>query len=202
MKKITLTVASDDEKDSVLRIRMGPKGKGKRKPTHEIRIPFTLMFTDMFRRGVLTPQDEQLFFTKDDDRALIAYHYINTATADKAPAFASLQQIIPAHLILASVVYKELAELTDTYIANVMLEMETEVPDIDAHVFFMQMIERCTPKVNSFMQNTMARLGDADLTELYQSILKPYAVLAEHAADRKPKVTYHPEVLNGDGLAS
>ena len=196
MKKITLNTAPGDEKDSVLRIRMGPKGKRKRKPTVEINIPFTLMFTDMFKRGVLTPQDEQLFFTKDDDRALIAYHFINSQAQDKAPAFASIQQIIPAHLILASVVYKELAELTDTYIANVLLEMETEVPDIDAHVFFMQMIERCMPKVNAFMRGTLADMTDASRTELYQSILKPYATLAEHAAIREPKVTYHPEVLN------
>lgn len=195
MKKITLAVAPGDEKDSVLRIQMGPKGEP---PTVEVRIPFTLMFTDMFQRGVLAPQTEHLFFTKDDDRALIAFHFIDSQTKGEAPEFATIQQIIPANLILASVVYKELAELTDTYIANVLLEMEAEVPDPDEHVFFMEMIEKCIPKINDFMADPMAKMTDASRTELYQSILKPYATLADHAAIRKPNVTYHPEVLNSE----
>ncbi len=199
MKKISLNVAPGDEKDSHLRIRMGPKGGAI--PTHEILIPFTLMFTDMFHRGVLAPMDERLFFTKDDDRALIAYHYINSATANEAPDHASIQQIIPANLVLASVAYKELAGLTDTFIDNVLLEMEDEEPDLDKHIFFAELIDKCVPKVNAFMIDPLSRLSDESKTELYLSILKPYAVFAENAADRKPKVTYHPEVLNGDGLA-
>lgn len=194
MKKITLTTALGDSKDSNLRIRMGPKGKT---PTAEIRIPFTLMFTDMFKRGVLAPMSERLFFTKDDDRALIAYHFIDSQCRGYAPAHATIQQIIPANLILASVVYQELSELTDTYIENVLLEMKTEEPDIDEHIFFMEMIEKCTPKVNAFMYDPMAEMADASRIELYQSILKPYAALAALAERRKP-VTYHPEVLNGE----
>ena len=149
MKKISMITAPGDEKDSVLRIRMGPKGGEK--PTVEIRIPFTLMFTDMFLRGVLTPQTERLFFTKDDDRALIAYHFIDSQTAGEAPAHASIQQIIAANLILASVVYqRDSRRLTDSYIENVLLEMETEVPDPDEHIFFTEMIEKCMPKSQQF----------------------------------------------------
>ena len=194
MKKIRMITAPGDEKDSTLHIRMVPKG-GK-KPTLEIRIPFTLMFTDMFLRGVLTPQTERLFFTKDDDRALIAYHYINSMTKNKVPDFASIQQIIPAHLTLASIVYKELATLTNTFIENVILEMDTETPDPDNSVFFDEMVGKCMPRVNAFMRDPLAKMTDQSLIELYQSILKPYAKLAEHAAVRKKDVAYHPEVLN------
>ena len=165
-------------------------------PKVEIHIPFTLMFTDMFDRGVLTPKSERLFFTKDDDRALISYVYVNTQTEGAAPAFVTIQQIIPAHLLLAAVVYQELDTLTDTYIENLLLEMKTEAPDPDEHIFFMEMVDMCIPKVNDFMQTTMAKLSDESQIGLYQSILKPYAAIADVAGHRK-NVTYHPEVLNG-----
>lgn len=199
MKKIRITTAPGETKDSALHIRMKPKRWLK--PVIDINIPFTLMFTDMFARGVLTPKDEQLFFTQDDDRALIAFHFINSETRGKAPYFATIQQIIAANLILASVAYKELSELTDTYIENVILEMKDGDPVAD-DIFFLEMIDKCTPKVNGFMRGPMMAITDADRNELYRSILKPYAKMAEHAEIRTSKVKYHPEVLNGDGATA
>lgn len=192
MKTMTIAAAASDPSISGLQVYIQCQNKTK----VELHIPFTLMFTDMFNRGVLAPKSEKLFFTKDDDRALIAHTYINTQTEGQAPDFATVQQILPANLLLSAVVYRELLELTDTYIENVLLEMETEEPDLDAHIFFMEMIERCTPKVNAFMQDTMLKLEGESQIKLYQSILKPYAAIANRAAEHRSKVTYHPEVLN------
>ena len=195
MKKITLTTALGDTKDSHLRIRMGLKGTGAY--DIEINIPFTLMFTDMFERGVLSPLSEQSFFTKDDDRTIIAYHYAHSMEqVELEPDFASIQDRIAVNLIIASVAYKALMELTDTFIANVLLEMEEGVPDFGTHIFFTELVEKCVPRVNSFMEDPLSKMSVESRIELYRSILKPYAALAAQAEQRSLKVDYHPEVLN------
>ena len=193
MKNIRIITAPGETKNSHLRIRMGPKGTGAY--DIDINIPFTLMFTDMFKRKVLTPDTERLFFTKGDDRARIACNFVSAMERYTSPEYSADK--VPVSLILASVVYAELDALPDTYIESVFIEMEDKIPEYREDIFFTGMVEKCAPKVG-VMKNILENIPGKSQAELYRLVFDPYKVLAENAANQKPNLKYHPEVLNGE----